>query len=227
MSSTTAIVQTLSISSSLLAAGGIATLSLFDVPELRSQPASRALPSVRWLFSRGSHLFPEAAALSSAGFLYLAYASLAPGQSALQLLTVVSNSRTINGYLAAAVLSISIGPFTTFVMLPTNLALMKMNEEKGGFRSEKSKLEGNGSGERSARDSLNGEGEAAEFTDLSGPQGKTQKESSATDDQKMRSLLDKFSALNWIRAGLLGSGGILGLWIALSGRRGFENMLLS
>ncbi|THV44778.1 hypothetical protein BGAL_0581g00060 [Botrytis galanthina] len=211
-----AIVQTLSISSSLLASGGIASLSLFNIPELRSQPASRALPSIRWLFSRGSHLFPEAAALASAGFIYLAYESLAPGQSALQLLKVVRNSRTINGYLAAAVLSISIGPFTSFVMLPTNFALIEMNVEKAGARSEKSKVEGGGSGERSARDSVNGDGEAAEFTDLSGPQEKTPKESSAADDEKMRSLLDKFSALNWIRAGLVGGGGILGLWIALS-----------
>ncbi|TGO48657.1 hypothetical protein BOTNAR_0465g00050 [Botryotinia narcissicola] len=212
----TAIVQTLSISSSLLASGGIATLSLFNIPELRSQPASRALPSIRWLFSRGSHLFPEAAALSSAGFIYLAYESLAPGQSALQLLKVVSNSRTINGYLAAAVLSISIGPFTSFVMLPTNFALISMNVEMGGARSEKSQVEGSGSEERRAKDSVNGDGEAAEFTDLSGPQEKTQKESSETDDEKMRSLLDKFSALNWVRAGLVGGGGILGLWIALS-----------
>ncbi|TGO41633.1 hypothetical protein BHYA_0018g00030 [Botrytis hyacinthi] len=211
----TAIVQTLSISSSLLASGGIATLSLFNVPELRSQPASRALPSIRWLFSRGSHLFPETAALSSAGFIYSAYESLAPGHNVLQLLKVLSNSRTINGYLAAAVLSISIGPFTSFVMLPTNFALIRMNVEMGGARSEKSKVEGSSSEGRRARDSVNGDGEAAEFTDLSGPQEKTQKESSA-DDEKMRSLLDKFSALNWVRAGLVGGGGILGLWIALS-----------
>lgn len=91
-----------------------------------------------------------------------------------------------------------------------------MNVEKGGARSEKSKVEDGGSGERSARDSVNGDGEAAEFTDLSGPQEKTPKESSAADDKKMRSLLDKFSALNCIRAGLVGGGGILGLWIALS-----------
>ncbi|TGO15145.1 hypothetical protein BPAE_0590g00010 [Botrytis paeoniae] len=214
MFSTIAIVQTLSISSSLLASGGIATLSLFNVPKLRSQPASRALPSIRWLFSRGSHLFPEAAALSAAGFIYLAYESL-PG-AGIERPTIINGRQTINGYLAAAVLNISIGPFTSFVMLPTNFALMRMNVEKGGARSEKSKVEGSGSGERCARDSVNGDGEAAEFTDLSGSQEKTQKESSATDDEKMRSLLDKFSALNWIRAGLVGGGGILGLWIALS-----------
>ena len=57
---TTHAIQTLSVSVSLLAAGGIAGLSLFDVPELQSQPADRALPQIRWLFSRGSHIFPQA-----------------------------------------------------------------------------------------------------------------------------------------------------------------------
>lgn len=54
-------IQITSITTSLLAAGGIAALSLFDIPLLASQPADRALPLVRWLFSRGSHIFPQAA----------------------------------------------------------------------------------------------------------------------------------------------------------------------
>ena len=53
-------VQALSISIALAGAGGIAALSLFDIPEIRSQPADRALPMIRWLFSRGSHIFPQA-----------------------------------------------------------------------------------------------------------------------------------------------------------------------
>lgn len=61
MATLTQAVQVSSIATSLIAAGGIASLSLFDVPELASQPADRALPQIRWLFSRGSHIFPQAA----------------------------------------------------------------------------------------------------------------------------------------------------------------------
>lgn len=57
----TQLIQTLSISVSLYAGGGIAALSLFDVPELQSQPADRSLPMIRFLFSRGGHIFPQAA----------------------------------------------------------------------------------------------------------------------------------------------------------------------
>lgn len=57
----TQIIQTLSISVSLYAGGGIAALSIFDVPELQSQPADRSLPMTRWLYSRGGHIFPQAA----------------------------------------------------------------------------------------------------------------------------------------------------------------------
>jgi hypothetical protein len=60
MTSLQTIIQTATISAALLGAGGIATLSVFDLPIIRSQPADRALPSLRWLFSRGSHVFPTA-----------------------------------------------------------------------------------------------------------------------------------------------------------------------
>jgi hypothetical protein len=60
MASLQTVVQTVAISSALIGAGGIATLSAFDLPIIRSQPADRALPSLRWLFSRGSHVFPTA-----------------------------------------------------------------------------------------------------------------------------------------------------------------------
>ncbi|KAI1024604.1 hypothetical protein LB503_007175 [Fusarium chuoi] len=65
-------VEIISISTALMASGGIATLTFFDVPELQSQPASRSLPSIRWLFSRGSHVFPSASLLSTIGFIYSA-----------------------------------------------------------------------------------------------------------------------------------------------------------
>ncbi|RYP58746.1 hypothetical protein DL770_010370 [Monosporascus sp. CRB-9-2] len=211
MASTTTIttaIQTLSISISLIASGGIAAISLFDVPELQSQPASRSLPSTRWLFSRGSHIFPQAASLAGAGFLYLAYAALpsattTTGGDLLRMRHVGISGAAVNGYLAAAALSVAIVPFTVCVMLPTtNSALIGMNEEKGGARS--------------AADSVAGKGGASEFTDLSGPQTRTQV-STAEEDEKVRGLLDRFGKLNLMRAVLLGAGGVLGLWTALQG----------
>ncbi|RYP65794.1 hypothetical protein DL769_006214 [Monosporascus sp. CRB-8-3] len=203
---TTAAIQTLSISISLIASGGIAAISLFDVPELQSQPASRSLPSTRWLFSRGSHVFPQAASLAGAGFLYLAYAALPPATTAaggglLSLRHVGTNGAAVNGYLAAAALSVAIAPFTVCVVLPTtNSTLIGMNAERGGARS--------------AGDGVAGKGGAPQFTDLSGPQTRTQ-ESTAAEDEKVRELLDKFGKLNLVRAFLLGAGGVLGLWTAL------------
>ena len=200
-----------------MAAGGIAAYSIFDTPVLQSQPASRSLPSIRWLFSRGSHIFPQAAFLSSACFAYLAVNALIPGTPILtQLLTFGGKSAIIHGYLAASALTFSIAPVTS-VMIPTNFALIEMNEDKGGARSQASadqRQEGM-SGGRSAEDSVNGKGQAPQFTDLSGPQAKTDRDSSAEEDEKVRQLLTKFARLNLVRACLMIAGGLVGLLTAL------------
>ena len=204
-------VKVVSISVSLLASGGIATLSLFDIPELRAQPASRSLPSIRWLFSRGSHVFPSASLIASSGFAYLAYD--AAGNFG-QLMRISKNAMKVNGYLSAAALTFSIALFTQ-VMLPTNFELIRMNMKKGGARSEKSaRSEQHRSGK--ALDSSLGKGEAAEFSDLGGPPAKTEDTSSDEDDEKVKELLDRFGKLNFVRAVLIGAGGVVGLWTALA-----------
>ena len=179
-SSTGIAVQTLSIATSLIASGGIMTLSLFDVPIIQSQPASRSLPSIRWLFSRGSHIFPQAAMISSAGFMYLAYAALPVSRHSLirTLSQGNSYSSTVVGYILAAALSASIGPFTAFLMIPTNFQLIEKNAQMGGARSAKPAVQGERGLQRSAEDSVQGLGEVNELTDLSGPQDKTQRDSS-------------------------------------------------
>lgn len=202
--------QLLSISTALLASGGILTLSLFDTPLLKSQPASRSLPQIRWLFSRGSHIFPTAAIASSAGFLYLAYTAL-PTPS-LPLLELLKYGR-VPGFLLAAILSCSIGPFTQ-LMIPTNFGLIELNERKGGTRSERSKEKGAG-GRKSAEESVQGKGDVNQFTDLSGPVEKTEGEASEKDEQEVQELLEKFGRLNAVRAVLLGAGGMVGLWTVL------------
>ncbi|QIX01063.1 hypothetical protein AMS68_006580 [Peltaster fructicola] len=219
-SSTTVLVtQVTSITTALLAAGGILTLSLFDIPELQSQPASRSLPQLRWMFSRGSHVFPQAAELSTAGFLYLAYAALPPGQRSFSQIAHAALSNTKVGYnVAAAGLLLAIVPFTQFAMVPTNFALMKMNEEKGGFRSASSAKENAGSskpGQRSAEDSVNSKGETSQFTDLSGPQEETTQKSTPAEDRRANELLGKFALLNYGRAALVGGGAVVGLLAAL------------
>ncbi|KAF7503535.1 hypothetical protein GJ744_003647 [Endocarpon pusillum] len=205
--------QILSISTALIGSGGIAALSLFDVPELQSQPASRSLPSIRWLFSRGSHIFPLAAFLSSAGFAFLAYA--ARPATSMSITQILSHGR-VPGYIAAAILTISIGPFTS-LMIPTNFKLIKANEERGGARSAKSAGQTNTqAGHRSADDSVAGKGEAAEFKDLSVPQTKTTENTTPAEDEEVRELLGKFGRLNAVRAVFMAAGGMVGLATALA-----------
>lgn len=160
---------------------------------------------------------PQASLLSSAGFAYLAYNSLPSNTRTIaQLLRIASNSPKTNGFLIAAALAMSIGPFTAFVMIPTNFRLIKMNEELGGSRSaESARQNKTKAGDRSAEDSVYSKGEASEFTDLSGPQTKTKQDSSKEQDEEVRQLLGKFAAMNAVRAVLIGAGGIVGLWTAL------------
>ncbi|EMC91098.1 hypothetical protein BAUCODRAFT_152392 [Baudoinia panamericana UAMH 10762] len=216
MASATTAAQVVSVSVALLASGGIATLSLFDIPEFQSQPASRALPMTRWLFSRGSHMFPQAAMVSSAGFAYLAYKALPAGPLAQAFQAALTGVK-LPGYLAASALTFAIAPFTIIFMKETNFTLIKKNAELGGARSAKS-AEQNGPqlAQRSAEDSIYGKGEADEFSDLSVPQGKTKQSSSAEDDERVRKLLGDFALLNNVRAVLMGAGGIAGLWTALA-----------
>lgn len=218
MASTILATKAVSISVSLVAAGGIAALSLFDIPELQAQPASRSLPSIRWLFSRGSHIFPTACFISSAGFASLAYTAMpANGRVLVQLLRLGSNSAIVNGYLAAAVLTFSIAPFTAIAMVPTNFELIQKNEEKGGARSQASAALNEGrAGGGSALQSVSGEGQPSEFSDLSIPSRRTESSTSEQEDQTVHDLLGAFGRLNAIRAVLMGAGGVIGLIAALA-----------
>ncbi|KAF1970745.1 hypothetical protein BU23DRAFT_556464 [Bimuria novae-zelandiae CBS 107.79] len=174
--SATQLVQIVSIATALVAAGGIATLSLFDVPLLLSQPASRSLPLTRWLFSRGSHIFPSAAFVSSGGFAFLAYDALPPAT----VLRSATQGGPVGYYIAAALLSISIAPWTSLVMIPTNFTLIEKNEQKGGKMSEAAPDEAT---RRSAEGSVNNEGGASQWTDLSGSQERTKDKSTQGDDK--------------------------------------------
>jgi hypothetical protein len=222
MSSTQAI-QVFSISTAFIASGGIATLSLFDVPIISSQPASRALPMTRWLFSRGSHIFPTAAFLSSSGFACLAYAALPPASRTFSGFLSFLSTKKVGLYVAAAALTLSIGPVTQF-MIPTNFRLIKMNEELGGTRSAKSaahrqeqhKPQMAGEWPRGAEESVDGKDDVSQWWDLSPPQERTQRESSKKQDEEVRGLLEKFGRMNGIRAGVMALGGIVGLVGALA-----------
>ncbi|OAF99211.1 uncharacterized protein CC84DRAFT_388391 [Paraphaeosphaeria sporulosa] len=191
-------------------------MSVFDVPMLASQPASRSLPLIRWLFSRGSHIFPTAAFISSSGFAYLSYAALPPFTRRMcTLLSSLTAGGQPTWYAAAAVLAISIAPWTALVMVPeVNFELIRQNEEKGGKRSKDTPDEATG---RSAEESVNSEGDRSQWTDLSGPQERTREDSTAEEDAEVKGLLEGFGRLNGVRVGLIGVGGVMGLVGALSG----------
>lgn len=219
MSNSTLIVraaQLIGVSTAFLAAGGIATLSLFDAPLLRSQPANRSLPMTRWLFSRGSHIFPQAAIISSTSFAYLAYNALPSGDRTLSALlrSMMSGGRA-GCYISAAILTFGIAPFTTLVMIPTNFALIQKNEDKGGARSARS-AESGATGGRTAQESVDGKNDINQLTDLSGPEEKTQESSTREEDEEVRQLVARFSHLNSVRAFLMGLGGVVGLIGALA-----------
>ena len=122
-----------------------------------------------------------------------------------------------NLFLAAAGLALSIGPFTQIFMIPLNFSMIKKNKELGGVRSEKAMLEAKNAkttaapGSRSASDSVAGKGEGNEFTDLSGPQTSTARDSTPEEDGEMKKRLSQFARLNSVRAILIGAGGLLGL----------------
>lgn len=228
--------QTTSISATLLTAGGIGTLSLFDVPIIRAQPASRALPATRWLFSRGSHVVPPTLVATGAAFLYLAYAAAAgtaPSEGGALLLSTTTTSRSASllllllttapaRYAAAAACNWAIALWTMRVMVPAvNFALIRKNADKGGVRSAAAarataNRESPG-GARSAEDSVAGVGEGVgEWSDTSGPQEVTPLPSSAEEDAEVRALLDRFAWMNGVRAVLGMAGGVIALATALS-----------
>lgn len=208
-------IQTATITTSLVSAGGIASLSLFDIPELRSQPASRSLPGIRWLFSRGSHIFPTTSFLAAAGFTYLAI-SVHPG-SASQILRLAANSQKVNLYLAAAAINAGNFFWTPLAMIPTNFALIELNEKIGGTRSARAASEKSyGPGDRDAAASVSSKGDStSEFKDLTGPQTQSDRKSTPEEDKKADELLAKFGALNAVRSLFPGVGGVVGLVAAL------------
>lgn len=219
MSTINRALQVTSIAISLITAGGIATLSVFDVPILRAQPASRSLPSIRWLFSRGSHVFPTAAFISAAGFGILAYRSL-PASLASRTVLQLLRDTTVRGYLAAAALNIAIAPWTS-VMVPNNFELIKMNNNLGGHRSiassQAAEKEKAGLRRRSARDSIEGKGEGVgQFEDVSDPQEQTSRKSSDAENKQVKAMLTKFGSQNFVRAALALAGGVAGLLTALA-----------
>jgi hypothetical protein len=111
-------------------------------------------------------------------------------------------------------------------MIPTNFTLIKLNEQLGGTKSAKSaqhrqKLADDpnkmpGGWDRTAEDSVDGKDDVSQWFDLSPPQERTRKDSSKKQDEEVRELLEKFKALNWARAVLMGIGGVVGLSAALA-----------
>ncbi|PSR97774.1 hypothetical protein BD289DRAFT_74366 [Coniella lustricola] len=227
------LLQTISISTSLIAAGGIATLTFFDVPILQSQPASRSLPSTRWLFSRGSHVFPTAALISAAGFGVLAVQHLATPLSSMSAPLLRDPAKGVRGlvtavggrswmFIAAGLLCLSIAPYTSIAMIPNNFALIKKNADKGGMRSAKAAelVSGTGTkaesyGSRSAQESVDGQGEGDEYGDLSGPQERTVLDTTPAEDEEVREMLGQFGRHNLLRASLMAAGGMVGIVAAV------------
>lgn len=160
--------------------------------------------------------------LSTSGFAWLAYSAIPASIRITELLSGSSIARAkFLGFAAASLLSLSIGPVTTSLMIPTNFRLIELNERLGGAKSSRSAELGDKGG-RSAEESVYGKDQKgqfsdwSQFTDVSGPSERTGRESSAQEDAEVRVLLEKFGRLNALRGVLIGLGGILGLATALA-----------
>jgi hypothetical protein len=151
-----------------------------------------------------SHKFnitnPHRQTTAALGFVYLAYTSIPTQDRAFShLSTLLKTHPKAGGYLFAASMALSILPFTRFVMLPNNMALMNKNAEKGGQRSVKE-----AKGEKEGNF-------GAQFR----PQGKLEGSFSEAEEKEVREMMGLFISQNLWRAGLLGVGGLAGLWTAL------------
>jgi hypothetical protein len=117
---------------SLATAGAILSISFLYTPLLSSSARSQStstpspsstLPAIRFIFSRGSHFFPQAATFAAANFGYLAYHCV----DGVVQVAGWEVSRRI-GLIAAGVLSAAIGPVTGIMLPVCNNALREMGE---------------------------------------------------------------------------------------------------
>lgn len=151
-SHTTLLAQTAAISISLATSGGILAISNLINPLLdnsarsvsSSQPdPSSTLPAVRFIFSRGSHIFPQAASIAGAAYFYLWYntpTSVALGGSGsiavLRDVLGLDVSRRV-GYLVAGLMTVSIGPITGLMLPAANQRLRELADMEAKGNGEK------------------------------------------------------------------------------------------
>lgn len=108
--------QVFGIGTGFFTAGAIIALSYSTVPIFLAHPNEASLNHLRALFSSGSHIFPQLATAVSLAFSVLAYNA-----------PIGSSARS--QFLLAAAGTISIAPFTIFVMKPTNMRLKEIGEQ--------------------------------------------------------------------------------------------------
>jgi len=127
--------HTVGITSALLASGSVLSFSVIDVPQYQNpnQPTSATLQNIRFFFSRGSHVFPYAAAIAAGAFGTLAYLTPdGPDFASIASPREYQNTKTL--YWTAAASAFSIFPYTRFFMLPTANGPLKdmiAQQEKG------------------------------------------------------------------------------------------------
>jgi len=121
-------IQTVGITTSLLTAGAISSISLMVVPLLRGVPTQDGLRYLRQLFSTGSHTFPQAVSLASACYGALAYTA--------------PTSLLRNRYVIAASCGLTIIPWTFLVMKGPNMELMSIKEKQDASGKEGVKQKG-------------------------------------------------------------------------------------
>jgi hypothetical protein len=141
------LVQTIGITASSWLAGQVASFSIFTIPRLLESPTPLMLRQWKAMFYAGKSVGQPGGIVIALSYFYLAYASHTSSS-----LPFTSNVNGIS-YAVSGLLSIGIVPYTLTVLMPTNLAIFKREEEVSKAEKEGKSVQAS-AGEGSAQDLL-------------------------------------------------------------------------
>jgi hypothetical protein len=117
------LVQTVGITASSWLASQVASFSIFTISRLLESPTPLMLRQWKGMFYAGKSVGQPGGIVIALSYFYLAYAS-----HTSSAVPFTSNFTSIS-YAVSGLLSIAIVPYTLTVLMPTNLAIFKLEEE--------------------------------------------------------------------------------------------------
>ncbi|KAI9721374.1 MAG: hypothetical protein M1835_004007, partial [Candelina submexicana] len=128
------VAQVIGITASAFLSGSTIALSYYAVPSFLLAPTPLLLRQWRAMYDRGKVTGPPLSILGGLSYAYLAYHTHYNNfKNPLLLTGHASDTSVARLYVAAALLSLSVAPFTAIFMLGTNAKLTGMCEEMEGL----------------------------------------------------------------------------------------------